>query len=170
MATLSFPKTVAESSFHRAISPHRLKPRHLTAISSSRSARLMRRSGRHFVALREQLGAKVRGFADMTAEEVAELTGLSHDEALLWLNSVISTSLLSSMAAPDERFLQAIEDAGLQLDPGADFPHSGQSRQRSCRENSRSRSTSKSMAKSPASGWVTALTTCPCSRRSTVRC
>src|SRR4030067_2984995 len=38
---------------------------------------------KRFVRLREQLGATVRGFADMTDEEVAALTGLSHDEAEL---------------------------------------------------------------------------------------
>lgn len=65
-----------------------------------------------FVALREQLGTRVRGFADMTAEEVAALTGLSYDEAALAKQRDFDEPFIFD-GVPDERFLQAIEDAGL---------------------------------------------------------
>ncbi|MEN6586941.1 MAG: HAD-IIB family hydrolase [Sulfuricella sp.] len=78
-----------------------------------------------FVALREQLGAQVRGFADMTAEEVAELTGLSRDEATLAKQRDFDEPFIFD-GAPDERFLQAIEDAGLHWTQGRIFHIMGQ--------------------------------------------
>ncbi|MHB1590449.1 MAG: HAD-IIB family hydrolase [Sulfuricella sp.] len=74
----------------------------------------------HFVALREQLGAQVRGFADMTAEEVAELTGLAYDEACLAKQRDFDEPFIFD-GVPDERFLQAIEDAGLHWTQGRIF-------------------------------------------------
>ncbi len=75
---------------------------------------------RHFVALRERLGASVRGFADMTAEEVAELTGLSCDDAALSKQRDFDEPFVFE-GAPDTRFLQAIEDAGLHWTQGRVF-------------------------------------------------
>ena len=75
---------------------------------------------RHFVALRERLGASVRGFADMTAEEVAELTGLSCDDAALSRQRDFDEPFVFD-GAPDARFLQAIEDAGLHWTQGRVF-------------------------------------------------
>ncbi|GAO37289.1 hypothetical protein SCT_2708 [Sulfuricella sp. T08] len=74
----------------------------------------------HFVALREQLGAQVRGFADMTAEEVAKLTGLSCDEATLAKQRDFDEPFVFD-GSPDEGFLQAIEDAGLHWTQGRIF-------------------------------------------------
>jgi mannosyl-3-phosphoglycerate phosphatase family protein len=75
---------------------------------------------RHFVALRERLGASVRGFADMTAEEVAELTGLSCDDAILSKQRDFDEPFVFD-GAPDASFLQAIEDAGLHWTQGRVF-------------------------------------------------
>lgn len=75
---------------------------------------------RHFVALRERLGASVRGFADMTAEEVAELTGLSCDDATLAKQRDFDEPFVFD-SAPDASFLQAIEDAGLHWTQGRVF-------------------------------------------------
>ncbi|MEQ6341372.1 MAG: HAD-IIB family hydrolase [Gammaproteobacteria bacterium] len=75
---------------------------------------------RHFVALREQLGASVRGFADMTTEEVAELTGLSCDDAILAMQRDFDEPFVFD-GAPDARFLQAIKDAGLHWTQGRIF-------------------------------------------------
>ncbi|HUW51609.1 MAG TPA: HAD-IIB family hydrolase [Sulfuricella sp.] len=67
---------------------------------------------RHFVALREQTGARVRGFADMSAAEVAALTGLSDDEAGLAKQRDFDEPFIFE-GATDEGFLRAIEAAGL---------------------------------------------------------
>jgi len=75
---------------------------------------------RHFVALRERLGASVRGFADMTVEEVAELTGLSCDDAILSKQRDFDEPFVFD-GVPDARFLQAIEDAGLHWTQGRVF-------------------------------------------------
>lgn len=65
-----------------------------------------------FVRLREQLGVKVRGFADMTVEEVSVLTGLSLDEAMLARQRDFDEPFVFE-GAPDEGFLRAIEASGL---------------------------------------------------------
>lgn len=75
---------------------------------------------RRFAALRQQLGAKVRGFADMTAEEVAELTGLSCEAASLAKQRDFDEPFIFD-GAPDERFLQAIENEGLRWTQGRIF-------------------------------------------------
>ncbi|MDH4286411.1 MAG: DUF4147 domain-containing protein [Gallionella sp.] len=74
----------------------------------------------HFVALREQLGAKVRGFADMTPDEVAELTGLSSDEACLAKQRDFDEPFVFD-GSPDEDFLRAIEANGLRWTQGRIF-------------------------------------------------
>lgn len=73
-----------------------------------------------FGALREQLGIRVSGFGDMTAEEVAELTGLSCDDATLAKQRDFDEPFVFD-GAPDARFLQAIEDAGLHWTQGRMF-------------------------------------------------
>jgi hydroxypyruvate reductase len=75
---------------------------------------------RRFVRLREQFGARVRGFADMSVEEVAELTGLTGDEAALARQRDFDEAFVFD-GAPDERFLQAIEAAGLHWTQGQFF-------------------------------------------------
>ena len=73
-----------------------------------------------FVRLREQFGARVRGFADMTDEEVAALTGLCRDEARLSKQRDFDEPFVFD-GAPDERFLQAIEESGLRWTQGQFF-------------------------------------------------
>src|SRR3989338_7049413 len=75
---------------------------------------------RHFVRLREELGIRVRGFADMTVDEVAKLTGLSRDAALLARQRDFDEPFVFD-GAPDERFLQAIEASGLNWTQGRIF-------------------------------------------------
>lgn len=75
---------------------------------------------RHFVRLREELGIRVRGFADMTVDEVAELTGLSRDAALLARQRDFDEPFVFD-GAPDERFLRAIEASGLSWTEGRIF-------------------------------------------------
>ncbi|MDP1996419.1 MAG: HAD-IIB family hydrolase [Gallionella sp.] len=73
-----------------------------------------------FVRLRQQLGARVRGFADMTDEEVAALTGLSRDEARLSKQRDFDEPFVFE-GTPDEHFLQAIEESGLRWTQGQFF-------------------------------------------------
>lgn len=75
---------------------------------------------RHFVALRERLGVRVCGFADMTVADVAALTGLSCDEATLAKQRDFDEPFVFD-GAPDERFLQAIEAEGLRWTQGRIF-------------------------------------------------
>lgn len=72
---------------------------------------------RQFVELRERLGVAVRGFGDMTAEEVAALTGLTREAAKLSMQREFDEPFVFD-EAPDERFLQAIEAAGLRWTQG----------------------------------------------------
>lgn len=73
-----------------------------------------------FVALRERLGIAVRGFGDMTAAEVAKLTGLSVEQATLARQRDFDEAFVFD-GDPDERFLQAIEAAGLNWTQGRIF-------------------------------------------------
>src|SRR3990167_7401295 len=75
---------------------------------------------RHFVRLREELGIRVRGFADMTVDEVAKLTGLSRDAARLARQRDFDEPFVFE-GAPDERFLRAIEASGLSWTEGRIF-------------------------------------------------
>jgi mannosyl-3-phosphoglycerate phosphatase family protein len=70
--------------------------------------------------LREQHGAQVRGFGDMTVEEVATLTGLSSEDAALAKQRDFDEPFVFD-GVPDMRFLQAIEDAGLNWTQGRIF-------------------------------------------------
>jgi mannosyl-3-phosphoglycerate phosphatase len=65
-----------------------------------------------FAALREKLGIAVRGFGDMTPEEVMDLTGLTHEEALLAKQRDFGEPFVFSKKT-EERFLAEIEGAGL---------------------------------------------------------
>lgn len=74
----------------------------------------------HFAALREKLHARVRGFADMTTDEVAALTGLGRDEAALARQRDFDEAFVFE-GEPDPDFLDAIEAAGLHWTQGRIF-------------------------------------------------
>ena len=74
----------------------------------------------HFIRLRDELGIAVRGFADMTVDEVAGLTGLSRDAARLARQRDFDEPFVFE-GAPDERFLRAIEASGLSWTEGRIF-------------------------------------------------
>ena len=65
-----------------------------------------------FAKLREKLEARVKGFGDMTVNEVAALTGLSFDEAVLAKDREYDEPFLLPHESHD-RFLTAITDLGL---------------------------------------------------------
>ena len=75
---------------------------------------------KHFVRLREQFGAKVRGFADMTIAEIAALTGLSEAGAALARQRDFDEPFVFE-GKPDEDFLHAIEVSGLRWTQGRIF-------------------------------------------------
>jgi glycerate 2-kinase len=75
---------------------------------------------RQFIELRERLGIAVRGFGDMTPDEVAQLTGLSREAALLAMQREFDEPFVFDEAL-DERFLQEIEAAGLRWTQGRIF-------------------------------------------------
>ena len=74
----------------------------------------------YFVSLRKQFDAKVRGFADMSDDEVAALTGLTGKEAALARQRDFDEAFIFD-GAPDERFLRAIESSGLRWTRGKLF-------------------------------------------------
>jgi mannosyl-3-phosphoglycerate phosphatase len=73
-----------------------------------------------FTRLRDELQMPVTGFGDMTPSEVASLTGLSLDEAVLAKQREYGEPFVFPGAA-DERMLQAIEAAGLRWTQGRLF-------------------------------------------------
>ncbi|MBI1175379.1 MAG: HAD-IIB family hydrolase [Sideroxydans sp.] len=73
-----------------------------------------------FIALREQLNVAARGFGDMTVDEVASLTGLDQEAAALAMQREFDEPFVFD-TEPDERFLQAIEAAGLRWTQGRIF-------------------------------------------------
>jgi mannosyl-3-phosphoglycerate phosphatase family protein len=75
---------------------------------------------KQFVQLREQMHAKVRGFADMSVPEVAALTGLAGDEAALARQRDFDEAFVFE-GKTDEDFLRAIETAGLNWTQGRIF-------------------------------------------------
>lgn len=75
---------------------------------------------RRFIRLRDALGAKVRGFGDMTDEEVAALTGLAVDAAQRARQRDFDEPFVFE-GMPDQRFLQAIEADGLSWTEGRLF-------------------------------------------------
>ena len=74
----------------------------------------------NFLELRERLGIAVRGFGDMSVDEVAILTGLSPEAAKLAMQREFDEPFIFD-EAPDERFLQEIEAAGLRWTQGELF-------------------------------------------------
>jgi mannosyl-3-phosphoglycerate phosphatase len=75
---------------------------------------------RRFMELRARLGIAARGFGDMTPEEIAALTGLRIDNAVLAGQRDFGEPFLFP-GAPDERFLLAIEAEGLRWTQGRFF-------------------------------------------------
>ena len=73
-----------------------------------------------FTRLRDELKIPVTGFGDMTPDDVAALTGLSHDEAVLAKQREYEEPFVFPGAA-DERMLQAIEASGLRWTQGRLF-------------------------------------------------
>lgn len=73
-----------------------------------------------FAALRDRLGIKVCGFADMSDEEVAALTGLSTVEAALARRRDFEEAFVFE-GEPDPAFLTAIEADGLSWTQGRLF-------------------------------------------------
>ncbi len=64
-----------------------------------------------FIRLRESLRIDVRGFGDMTAEEISSVTGLPHDEAILAKKREFGEPFLFGQGV-DERFLRTAEKDG----------------------------------------------------------
>jgi mannosyl-3-phosphoglycerate phosphatase family protein len=75
---------------------------------------------RRFMSLRDGMNVAVRGFGDMTVEEVMDLTGLPHDDAMLARRREFSEPFVFARRT-DETFLQAIEGAGLRWTRGRLF-------------------------------------------------
>lgn len=75
---------------------------------------------KRFAALRERLGTAVRGFGDMSAEEVAELTGLTIEEARLAKQRDFEEPFIFP-GEPEERFLREIEGEKLRWTQGRFF-------------------------------------------------
>ncbi len=73
-----------------------------------------------FVEMRERLRIEVRGFGDMTVEEVAALTGLKRNGAELAKQRNFTEPFVFPQS-PDERFLQAIEAEKLRWTQGQFF-------------------------------------------------
>ena len=80
---------------------------------------------RRIERVRRELGVAFRGFGDLTAEEVAEITGLSLEEARrAKAREYDETLLLGDLSAGErERVLQALERAGLRWTHGGVFHH-----------------------------------------------
>ncbi len=75
---------------------------------------------KQFTQLRTSLGVSVRGFGDMTAEEVSSLTGLTKDEAMLALQRDYEEPFIFPDGV-NERFLHAIEASGFRWTQGRLF-------------------------------------------------
>ena len=72
---------------------------------------------REFVRLRESLHVPVRGFGDMTTDEIAALTGLAPEEAALAREREFGEPFIFEHGV-DERFLKAAEQRGLSWTQG----------------------------------------------------
>jgi len=73
-----------------------------------------------FLKLKQELNAKVKGFADMTAREIAALSGLTEEEATLAKRRNFGEPFVFE-GETDERFLRAIEERGLHWTQGRFF-------------------------------------------------
>lgn len=72
-----------------------------------------------FSSVRKQTAAKVRGFGDMTAEEVTASTGLPPSDAALALKREFGEPFIFEDEHHTESFLEAIEAAGLHWTKGS---------------------------------------------------
>ncbi len=72
---------------------------------------------KEFTNLRDSLHIPVKGFGDMTAEEIAAWTGLPREEASLAGRREFGEPFFFTQGA-DERFLKAVEDKGLHWTQG----------------------------------------------------
>jgi mannosyl-3-phosphoglycerate phosphatase len=72
---------------------------------------------KEFIRLRKNLNTRVKGFGDMSVEEIAALTGLSRVEAVLAKEREFDEPFVFE-GEPDERFLKAVERAGLRWTRG----------------------------------------------------
>jgi mannosyl-3-phosphoglycerate phosphatase len=79
---------------------------------------------KRFAAMRDRLGIAVRGFGDMSVEEVAALTGLTFEEARLAKQRDFEEPFIFP-DKPDDRFLGEIEGAGLRWTQGRFFHFMG---------------------------------------------
>ncbi|HEY0664480.1 MAG TPA: DUF4147 domain-containing protein [Gallionella sp.] len=75
---------------------------------------------RGFIALRDALGARVRGFGDMTADEVSALTGLGLEDARRAQQRDFDEPFVFD-SVPDAGFLRGIAQAGLNWTEGRLF-------------------------------------------------
>jgi mannosyl-3-phosphoglycerate phosphatase len=75
---------------------------------------------KRFVAMRKRLGIAVRGFGDMSIEEVAALTGLTFEEARLSKQRDFEEPFIFP-DKPEDRFLREIESEGLRWTQGRFF-------------------------------------------------
>ena len=75
---------------------------------------------RHVVNLRERMKVQVKGFGDMSVEEIARLTGLGRGEAALAKEREFDEPIVFPGDA-DEEFLAAVEKAGLRWTRGRFF-------------------------------------------------
>ena len=73
-----------------------------------------------FERLRDELSVPVHGFGDMTADEIAALTGLAPEDAVRAQQREYGEPFVFR-GPPDERFLRAIEEAGLHWTQGRLF-------------------------------------------------
>lgn len=73
-----------------------------------------------FLELKLELNAKVIGFGDMTAREVAAISGLTEEEGTLAKEREFGEPFIFE-GEPDERFLNAIEERGLHWTQGRFF-------------------------------------------------
>ncbi len=72
---------------------------------------------KEFARLRENLHIPVRGFGDMTVEEISALTGLPRDEAALAREREFGEPFVFEHGV-DERFLKSVEERGLHWTQG----------------------------------------------------
>jgi mannosyl-3-phosphoglycerate phosphatase family protein len=79
---------------------------------------------KRFVAMRDRLGIAVRGFGDMSVEEVAAVTGLTLEEAGLAKERDFEEPFIFPGEAED-RFLREIEGEGLRWTQGRFFHFMG---------------------------------------------
>ncbi|MBI4746103.1 MAG: HAD-IIB family hydrolase [Deltaproteobacteria bacterium] len=73
-----------------------------------------------FLKLKQELNAKVIGFGDMTAREIAALSGLTEEEATLAKERDFGEPFIFE-GETDDRFLKTIEERGLQWTQGRFF-------------------------------------------------